>query len=69
MKRNSASAVAKRKQYRWKISRIKVSPAAFVGVVYAPDEKSAVKAAIAEFKITKPEHQKRLITRRISSKI
>jgi 1,2-phenylacetyl-CoA epoxidase PaaB subunit len=51
------------KQYAWEVLRIKASPAAFVGLVYAPDEKSALKAAIKEFSI-RAEDQKRLLVRR-----
>jgi len=53
-----------KKQIQWEIYRLKGSPAAFVGIVYGPDEKSALKAAIKEFKITNPEQQKRLLIRR-----
>ena len=49
---------------QWKVYRLKGSPAAFLGLVYAPDEKSALKAAIKELKISNPEHQKRLLIRR-----
>jgi 1,2-phenylacetyl-CoA epoxidase PaaB subunit len=34
----------------WEVRRLKASPAVFVGIVYAPDEKSARKAAIKQFK-------------------
>jgi hypothetical protein len=36
-----------------------------IGVVEAPDETSALKAAIEEFGIVNPEHQKRLFVRRV----
>jgi hypothetical protein len=39
------------------------SPATFVGIVYAPDEKAVLNAAIREFEIT-PEQQNRLLIRR-----
>ena len=48
----------------WRITRIKGSPAAFVGRVYAPDAETAIKRAIEEFGITNPEHQKRLVAQR-----
>ena len=51
------------KRYVWEVLRIKASLAAFVGLVYAPDEKSAFKAAVKEFSI-RPEDQKRLLVRR-----
>ena len=41
-----------KKLIQWKVYRLKGSPAAFVGIVYAPDEKAALKAAIKEFAIT-----------------
>jgi hypothetical protein len=45
-----------KKQIQWEIYRLKGSPAAFLGIVYAPDEKSAFRAAIEEFKITSLEY-------------
>jgi hypothetical protein len=41
-----------KKLIEWKAYRLKGSPAAFIGVVYAHDEKAALKAAVKEFKIT-----------------
>jgi hypothetical protein len=40
---------------RWRISLIKATPAHLIGHVSAPDEESAIKKAIEEFKITDPE--------------
>ncbi len=51
--------------HEWRITRIKSSPAAYVGRVYAPDADSAIKKAIIEFEITNPEHQKRLVAQRV----
>ena len=48
-----------KKVVEWKVYRLKGSPAAFIGVVYAPDEKAALK----EFAIT-PDQQDRLLIRR-----
>jgi hypothetical protein len=48
---------------QWKVYGLKASPAAFIGVVYAPDEKAALKEAIREFKIA-PDQQDRLLIRR-----
>jgi hypothetical protein len=45
------------------VYRLKGSPAAFVGIVYAPDEKAALKAAIKEFAII-PKEQNRFLIRR-----
>ena len=49
-----------KKLIEWKVYRLKGSPAAFIGIVYAPDEKAALKAAIKEFAIP----QDRLLIRR-----
>ena len=46
---------------------IKGSPGAFIGIVEAPDETSALKAAIEEFGIINPKHQNRLFVRRVPS--
>jgi hypothetical protein len=35
--------------------------ARFIGTVEAPDEKTAIKKAIAAYEITDPEQQKRLV--------
>ena len=37
--------------YRWRISRLKATPAQYIGEVEAPDEASAIKKAIEEFRI------------------
>ena len=51
------------KLIQFKVYRLKGSPAAFIGIMHAPDEKAALKAAIKEFEIT-PEQQNRLLIRR-----
>jgi hypothetical protein len=57
-----------KKPTQWEVYRpIKGSPGAFIGVVEAPDETSALKAAIKEFGIVNPDQQKRLFVRRVSS--
>jgi len=57
-----------KKPIQWEVCRpIKGSPSAFIGIVEAPDETSALKAAIEDFGIVNPEHQKRLFVRRVSS--
>jgi len=43
------------------------SPGAFIGIVEAPDEMSALKTAIEEFGIINPERQNRLFVRRVPS--
>jgi hypothetical protein len=49
---------------RWSIvsliMRLKASPAAFVGMVYAADRESAIKTAIKQFEI-RPVDQRRLL--------
>ena len=52
----------RKKQRPWEVLRLKCSPAAFVGLVYAPDEKSALKTAIKELRI-RPEDQGKLLVR------
>jgi hypothetical protein len=54
------------KATQWEVYRpIKGSRGAFIGVVEAPDEKSALKVAIREFGIINPEYQQRLFVRRV----
>jgi hypothetical protein len=50
--------------HRWRISRIRATPAEFIGYVEAPDEEQAVREAIKRFEISDPEKQKRLVARR-----
>ena len=52
------------KLYRWRITRIKASPAVMIGYVEACDQEQAIRAAIREYRITDPEHQRRLATQR-----
>jgi 1,2-phenylacetyl-CoA epoxidase PaaB subunit len=57
-----------KKPLQWEVYRpIKGSPGAFIGVVEAPDEASALKTAIEEFGIINAEHQNRLFVRRVPS--
>ena len=54
------------KATQWEVYRpIKGSRGAFIGVVEAPDETSALKVAIREFGIINPEYQQRLFVRRV----
>jgi hypothetical protein len=56
-----------KKPIQWEVYRpIKGSPGAFIGIVEAIDETSALKAAIEEFGIINPEYQNRLFVRRMS---
>jgi hypothetical protein len=55
-----------KKPFQWEVYRpIKGSPGAFIGIVEAPNETSALKAAIKEFGIVNPDYQKRLFVRRV----
>ncbi len=55
-----------KKPIQWEVYRpIQGSPGAFVGIIEALDENSALKAAIEEFGIINPEHQNRLFVRRV----
>lgn len=54
---------SRKKQYQWELVRLKASPAAFVGLVHAPDKETAIKEAIKEFKI-RPEDHNRLLARK-----
>jgi len=54
-----------KKLYRWRISRIRGSPAEFIGYVDAPDVATAIKRAIEEFEITDPEKRERLVAQRV----
>ena len=55
-----------KKPVQWEVYRsIKGAPGAFIGIVEAPDETSALKEAIEEFGIISPEHQNRLFVRRV----
>jgi hypothetical protein len=50
-------------EYRWRIVRITHKPAKLVGHVYAPDEETALKLAIAQFHIEKPWRNRLLALR------
>jgi hypothetical protein len=55
-----------KKPIQWEVYRpIQGSPGAFVGIIEALDENSALKAAIEEFGIINPEHRNRLFVRRV----
>jgi hypothetical protein len=51
------------KQRAWEVYRVKGAAAAFMGRVYAADEKAAEREAVKALKITDPEHFKRLYVR------
>jgi hypothetical protein len=52
--------------FRWRISRIKSTPAVELGTIEAPNAEVAIQEAIMRYGITNPEHQKRLVAQRIS---
>jgi hypothetical protein len=39
-------------------------PAAYIGIVEAPDEEAAIQAAIEKCAVTNPDEQKRLVAQR-----
>jgi hypothetical protein len=47
--------------HRWRISRIKATPAITLGTVEAIDAEQAIKVAIEQFGITDPWKQQRLV--------
>jgi hypothetical protein len=53
------------KLYEWRITRIRSTPARFIGYVQAPDAEQAVKEAIAQFGISNPQEQARLAAQRV----
>ena len=53
------------KLYEWRITRIRATPAAFIGYVQAPDADQAIKEAIAKFEISIPHVQTRLAAQRV----
>ena len=56
--------MAKSVEYRWEIYRI-AARNIYVGNVVARDEKDALQAAIKNIPVKNPEHQKRLVARRL----
>jgi 1,2-phenylacetyl-CoA epoxidase PaaB subunit len=56
-----APRVVRKKVQAWEVRRLKGTPAAFVGIVYAPDEKTARKVATEQFKIRAKDARSLLI--------
>ena len=50
---------------RWRVIRLKATPAVELGTVEAPDADTAIEIAIKRFEITDPVHQQRLAARRV----
>jgi 1,2-phenylacetyl-CoA epoxidase PaaB subunit len=58
-----AKRLTKQQNHSWSVYHIKGTPAQFVGIVEAPDQETAIKNAIEEFKV--PENlRNRLMARR-----
>jgi hypothetical protein len=47
-----AKRATKQQAHSWAVYHIKGTPAQFVGIVEVPDEETAIKKAIEEFKMT-----------------
>ena len=56
--------MAKPKLHRWRISRIRGTPAEFIGYVEAENEKQAIKQAIKQFQISDTKKQEWLVAHR-----
>jgi hypothetical protein len=62
-KRSNRARPAEKTEHRWRISRIRGTPAALLGHVYAPDQKTALQKAAEQFQV-RPELVDRLVARR-----
>ena len=50
-------------EHRWRIVRITATPGKLLGYVYAPDEETALKRAIAQFDVQRPWRNRLLAIR------
>ena len=53
------------KLFEWRITRIRSTPAAFIGYVEAPDAEQAIQAAISQYGISNSHKQARLAAQRV----
>jgi hypothetical protein len=53
------------KLHRWRITRIRATPAELIGHVDAPNEAEAIREAIRIFRITNLQKQQRLAAQRV----
>jgi hypothetical protein len=60
MPKRSHAKPAEQKQHRWRVSRIRGTPAILLGHVYAVDETSALRKAVKQFQM-RPELVDRLV--------
>jgi hypothetical protein len=51
--------------FEWRITRIRGTPATFIGYVEAPDAEQAIQAAISRYQIGNPHEQVRLAAQRV----
>ena len=60
-----ARLASKRALPRWKIIRLKATPAEELGTIEVPDAEPAIRIAIEQFEIDDPHRQRRLVARRV----
>jgi hypothetical protein len=59
------SPTRSKKLHRWRISRLRATPAEVIGYVGARGQEGAIEAAIREYGITDTWKQKRLLAQRV----
>jgi hypothetical protein len=62
-KKRTASS-ADKPTHSWAIYRLRGTPAAMIGIVYAKDERAAIARAIEEFKVPPNQHGRLMAQRR-----